>query len=322
MATTAVNPAWLDREEYRAFLNVGFPRQWDRASYQWYVARGLDSLENDLIVRTAGGRIVAGVTLCYRHVAVGRRSPIKVCVASAGTTLPNERRQGHYAALLEAATARGREAGCTALIGFVTRDNGSGKGLTQIGARALPSFYISSSRPAAARRRVHAVLRPQAIYPAKPLALSLARLARDALERQTASVARFHYRDAADWIHQFIDRPHAVNVVRLAHDSLALIETVPACAGHPASSATDRLQWLECPATKKTAYLAQLACLSAAAQRQFFAYTLDPRLAEAARRSGLRVIPGHLMLLGLSQADPRWEDLMGARWHVQSGDRL
>lgn len=108
-------------------------------------------------------------------------------------------------------------------------------------------------------------------------------------------------------------RPHPVRTIRLAHDSLALVESV---------RETDRLQWLACPDEKSAASVATLAAASAAAGRKFFMYTLDPREAAAARRVGLRIRGGYLMLLPTGQSIEGWDRLTNAVWRVQSGDRV
>jgi hypothetical protein len=71
-----------------------------------------------------------------------------------------------------------------------------------------------------------------------------------------------------------------------------------------------------------TGAIARLAAASAAARRQFFLYTLDPLIAAAARRIGLRMRPGYLMLWPTGYRPEAWSRLVNASWNVQSGDRL
>ena len=125
--------------------------------------------------------------------------------------------------------------------------------------------------------------------------------------------ARFHYERAEDWTAQFIDRPHGVRLLRLAHDSLAVIETV---------GSTDRLQLLACPGRKTTSSIAALATLSAMTGKKFFMYTLDPHQAAAARRAGLRIRDGYMMVQPTGYSTEGWGALAAATWRVQSGDRL
>ena len=261
--TTHVDPPWLDPESHRLFLNRIFPGQWDRASYEWYIRRAFNGRKNEVVVRAEGRQILSAMTLCYRQISVDGRPPLDVSVLSAGGTIPHERGRGHYEQMLQTALARAREKSCVALLGFVTRQNGSGKGLIRIGAKALPSFYIVSRDRAPVRHRAR--VRTQ-----RKIAFAGAKSSPP--ELSGVPQARFCYPRREDWEQQFLRRPNAVRAVRLSHDSLALVESV---------RETDRLQWLSCPAGKTAASIASLAAASAAASRKFFMYTLDPRQASA-----------------------------------------
>ncbi len=301
-----LNPPWLDPKRHVGLLNRGFPEQWSRPTYDWYIARPFRGVENDTFAVTDGHRALSVVTLSYRQVCDNANFSVDVGVIGSTVTLPSERGRGHYGRLLEAVRERAAMKGYAAIIGFVTRDNVSAKGLTHRGAQAIPSFYIVSvpgRRPAS-----------------RPAWDGLARCAPEHLtaafaERESSNAAgmRFLYACSGDWRRQFIDRPSPVRALRLAHDSLALIETV---------HGTDRLQWLACPREKVTAAIARLAAASAAAKRQFFLYTLDPLLAAAARRIGLGARPGYLMLWPTGHRTEAWSRLANAFWTVQSGDRL
>ena len=298
------NPSWLDRKSHLALLNQAFPGRWNPAAYDWYIARSCHGIENDTLVVSEGHRALAVVTVCHRQVGTDTSRPIDVGVLSAGTTLASERGQGHYGRLLEAARELALIKGYAALLGFVTRDNVSGKGLAHRGAQAVPSFYIASPP---GRRPVGTAAQ---LTEASVHAGNLASLAWR--ESSRASGARFLYPRADDWRRQFIVRPSPVRVLRLAHDSLALVETV---------GVTDRLQWLTAPREKATACISRLARASAAAGRQFFLYTLDPLLAAAARRIGLAIRPGYLMLWPTGHAHDAWRGIANAPWSVQSGHR-
>jgi len=243
--------------------------------------------------------------MCHRQVGNDASGPIKVGVLCAGATLRSERGRGHYARLLEALRERALSKDYAALLGFVTRDNTSGRGLLRLGARAIASFYITSvpGRGPAGHRRHGREIRPTD-------AVSTALAAR---EPSSAASVRFLYTGADDWQRQFIDRPNPVRALRLAHDSLALLEAV---------GGTDRLQRLACPREKISASIASLASASIAAGRRFFLYTLDPVVAAAAARAGLRARPGYLMLWPTGRHVDAWDSIADASWTVQSGDRL
>ena len=301
-----LNPQWLDPARHIGLLNQGFPGQWCRPTYEWYITRPFRGVESDTFAVTDGRRALSVITLSYRQVCNDANFPVDVGVIGSTVTLPSERGRGHYGRLLEAVRERAAGKGYVAIIGFVTRDNVSVKGLSHRGAIAIPSFYIVS---ASGQRPVN-----------RPAANGLAHCAPEHLaaafartESSHSPGMRFLYASSGDWRRQFIDRPGTVCALRLAHDSLALIESV---------HGTDRLQWLACPREKITAAIARLATATAAAKRQFFLYTLDPLIAAAARRIGLRMRPGYLMLWPTGCRAEGWKRLANASWNVQSGDRL
>ena len=96
---------------------------------------------------------------------------------------------------------------------------------------------------------------------------------------------------------QFVRRPHPVRAVRLSLDSHALIERV---------GDTDRLQWLAGPHHRFSSNIASLVATSRASGRKFFMYTLDPLQAAAARRTGLKIRNGYLMLLPTGRVHSDW----------------
>jgi len=301
-----LNPRWLDPASHIDLLNQGFPGQWNRAAYDWYIARPFRGVDNDTLVVTDDQHILSVMTLCYRQVGTDASRPVDVAVLSSAATQLSEKGRGHYGRLLEAARERALARGCAALLGFVTRDNVSGKGLTHRGARALPSFYIVSVSGRGTARRPNGCR----------IALGAAEHAPAALahgESSPTGTVRFLYERAGDWRRQFLERPSPARAIRLTHDSLALLETV---------GGTDRLQWLAAPREKVTASIARLASASASAGRRFFLYTLDPLIAAAARRIGLGARPGYLMLWPTGCRAEAWSTLANASWTVQSGDRL
>ena len=309
--TTQVNPSWLDPEDHTAFLNRAFPGQWDLQTYDWYIARPFNGRRGDVLVQAQGSRLCAALAMIPRQVMVGDWPAIDVAILAAGGTLPEERGRGRYAQLLQTALERARLLGYVALLGFVTAANASGRGLLRMGAHAIRSFYIASAERAALSTSPRARHRTLLTLDSAARALAPPRAHRPV--GASTPEARFHYEHETDWRRQFIDRPDTVRARRLCHDSVALIESV---------RGTDRLQYLACPDGKRTASVAALAAASAAARQRFFMYTLDPCAAAAARRIGLRVRDGYLLLQPTGYGGQHWEALAGARWQVQSGDRL
>lgn len=311
-----LNPGWLEISRYIEFLNESFPGKWDRTAFEWYMGREFNGSASDILVRAADDEVLSGMALCYRQIRVADESPIDVSVISTAATLPQERGRGHYHHLLSLALERSRERRCAAVLAFVTRENASGRGLTRVGARAIPSFYIIGRRER---------LQPLYTCPCVRLPRAADEGAVDELMAHLGvhrcswrnshhrPLAQFHYERAVDWRRQFIDRPHGVRRLEPAAHSVALIEGV---------DSTDRLQWLEGPAREFVDALGTVAALSRQAARDFFLYTLDARQAAAARRLGCEVRGGYLMLLPTGYAAQVCRVLAGASWHVQSGDRL
>jgi GNAT superfamily N-acetyltransferase len=306
MSATQLNPAWLDAGTYIEFLNLSFPGQWDRRAYDWYIGRPFNGKRCDLLVRTDGTRVLAGVTACYRQVMLGHGEPQEVCVLSAGATHPEVRGQGHYAALLRDVLELCRQKRCVAALGFVRKDNASGRGLTRLGARVLPSFYISGQHEPGRGR----------LSPSHPRLLPGKRVEKILTDmiggHPAAATWRFHYARPEDWRRQFLERPHPVRALRITHDSGAIIERV---------GTTDRLQLLAAPPERFARSLAAVSGLHRT-RRHFFLYSMDPLEAAAARRLGLRVRDGYLVIQDTGHHRASCTALVDNRWSVQSGDRL
>jgi GNAT superfamily N-acetyltransferase len=308
---TQVNPSWLEPGHYTAFLNRVFPGEWNPTAYDWYIARGFNGRHGDLLVQAENSTVRAGFALVPRQIVVDDAAPIDVGIVCAAGTLPEERGRGRYAQLLQAAIECGRQRGYVALLGFVTADNPSGRGLLRIGARPIPSYYIRSAAGAHARGARHAHIDTRVALDA--VAAQIRGWCRHRSLRPGTPQAHFHYAERGDWERQFLHRPHGVRAVRLRHDCVALVESV---------HSTDRLQCLACPGERTTASIAALAAASSRAAQSFFMYTVDASQAVAARRLGLKVRDGYLLLMPTGHRMDRWDALAAARWHVQSGDRL
>jgi GNAT superfamily N-acetyltransferase len=304
-ATTHLNPTWLDSATYVDFLNQSFPGQWDARALAWYTQRSFNDKPCDLLVRTEGTAIVAGVTLCYRQVIFGGGPPLEICVLSAGATRPDLRGKGHYAALLLDALKRCRSNACVAALGFVTSDNASGRGLVRLGAQAVPTFYLTSPSPQL-RRSASWKLQKRSSRELIPDS------SRDVVA-QTARRVHFHYARGQDWTDQFLRRRHRVSLLRKGPGCNALVEH---------ANGTDRLQLLFCPESKRVSMIAALVANSREAQRKFFMFTLDSRLADDAQRLGLRRRNGYMLIQDTGFRSSVWRALTQASWEVHSGDRL
>jgi GNAT superfamily N-acetyltransferase len=317
---TYINPEWLDPAAYLKLLNASYDMHWNSAEYEFYIGRSFNGRPSDLIVRASGEQVLSGLAFSYREVKIQERhTAIPIAVIGAAATLPSERGRGHYAKLLVEVQRRARDRGCLAVLGFVTRRNTSGRGLRRLGAHAIPSFYISSRRAGPRLVRGASFLRER--FPHAEIRPRLDR----ALLESDPTVAHFHYEHTADWVSQFINRPHPIREIRLAHDVVALVESVSEPLGNYSSkrkTPIDRLQWLASPRAKIVSSIARLRRASEACGRRFFMYTLDPVQANAAKRAGLRITEGYLIILPAVDAQDGWRALASSAWCLQSGDRL
>ncbi|HEY2675693.1 MAG TPA: hypothetical protein VGI65_01905 [Steroidobacteraceae bacterium] len=317
MILTHLNPAWLECNGYVNFLNKAFHGSWSRTDFDWYLGRAFQGIRPDILVRASGTDVISGLGLVHRQVRVGCDPPVNVGVISAAGTVPSARGQGHYAELLRSALERARQCSWVALLAFVTEENGSGRGLGRLGARVIPSFYMS-----AAAQRWRNGINGSSITSARRDGASPPWVRRAEIEHsrkrltvsaRSAAQAGFHYEQEDDWRRQFIERPHGIRLQRLQRDSHAWIETV---------GSTDRLQRLDCPASKTRRHVMTLVAASAAAGRRFFMYSLDAQLAAALRRQGLAIHRGYFMLLPIDPSGHAWRTISEASWSVQSGDRV
>jgi hypothetical protein len=317
---THINPKWLNQAAHLKLLNASSGNRWSAAEYEFYLGRSFNGRSGDLIIRACGERLLSGLGFSYREVKI-REQPqaIPIAVIGAAATLPSERGRGHYAELLVEARRRAKERACLAVLGFATGRNTSGRGLRRLGAHAIPSFYISSGR-----LRTRPVRRAINLCEHIPHPEIRRRLDRALLDSDL-NVVSFHYADSTDWVSQFIERPHPIREIRLAHDVVALVESVSEPLGNYSAKWTtpiDRLQWLACPRAKMVSSIARLSRASVARGRRFFMYTLDAVQAQAAKRAGLRITEGYLFILPADEAADGWQTLASGSWRVQSGDRL
>lgn len=302
-----VNPAGIDAEAGPAFLARCFASPWTEAMYRWYLERSFDGEPPDRLVLMDGGRAVAGCGVVYRKLRTPDGRLHRASVVVAACTSPNARGRGCYARVLEAAVELSAARGCAALLGFVTADNATGRGLRRLGAEAIPSTYIVSRDRAPSPGAGALRLRDAKVsddWPARA----------GARGHQATPTAGFHYPDAAAWRSQMVDRPHGVEPVRIGATCRALIESV---------GDTDRLQWLDGDARERLAAIRALAVRARCRKRQFFMYSTCPHEAAAARRLGLAAHPGYLMALALQGGHrSNVRGWAGFPWRVQSGDRM
>ena len=302
-----VNPQGMNADIGVRFLTRCFGTRWTEAMYRWYLQRSFNGETPDRLILTDGERVVAGCGLAYRLLRTPDGTVHRVSIVVTAGTVPGERGRGCYARVLRAAVDRSGLRGCTALLGFVTADNATGRGLQRLGATAVPSAYIASHGVSPVPGTAILRLRTATVtdrWPARA----------DARLRSTSVQAGFHYPDVKTWRSQMVDRPHSVQSLRLGATSRALIE----CVGN-----TDRLQWLDGDQRERMAAIHAIAAHAQHRKRHFFMYSTRPGDAEAARRLGLVARPGYMMALApQTQHEPTVRSWAALPWHVQSGDRM
>ena len=302
-----VNPQGMNADIGVGFLTRCFGTRWTEAMYRWYLQRSFGGETPDRLILMDGERVVAGCGLAYRLLRTpdGTVHPVSVVVAAC--TVPGERGRGCYARVLQAAIDRSALRACTALLGFVTADNATGRGLRRLGATAVPSAYIASHGVSRPPGTVTLRLRRAKAADGWP-AHANARLSSPPLQ------AGFHYPDVSAWRSQMVDRPHPVQSLRVGTTCRALIE----CVGD-----TDRLQWLDGDQRERAAAIRAIAAHAHRRKRHFFMYSTRPEDAAVARRLGLVARPGYMMALAPeTRHEPTVRAWATMSWHVQSGDRI
>lgn len=302
-----VNPQDLDAEVGAEFLTRCFATRWTEAMYRWYLQRSFAAELPDRLILMEGARAVAACGVVYRQLRTQDGEVHRVGVALAGGTLPSARGRGHYARVLQAVVQRSAARGCSALLGFVTAGNTSGRGLTRLGATAIPSAYIVSRNRSPGPQTGILQLRDAEVADDWPLRAA-ARL------RPPAAAAGFHYPDASAWRSQMVDRPEGVQSLRIGATCRAVIEQV---------ADTDRLQWLDGDGRERLAAIRAVMARARRHGRKFFMYSTCPHETEAARRLGLMAHAGYMMVLPLEARHAATvRDWAGMSWQVQSGDRM
>src|SRR3981081_1580473 len=144
-----VNPQGMNADIGVCFLARCFGTRRTEDMYRWHVQSACAVESPDRLILMDGERVVAGCGLAYRLLRTpdGTVHPVSVVVAAG--TVPGGRGRGCYARVLQAAVDRSALRGCTAVLGFVTADNATGRGLRRLGATAVPSAYIASHGVAA-----------------------------------------------------------------------------------------------------------------------------------------------------------------------------
>ncbi len=151
--------------------------------FDWCFRRVLAGYPADLIEIKDGGRLVAGSAVTYRNVSVGSGT-VRAGILTGSFTLPHARGKGHFTHVVEQSLSLVETRDCAMLLGFVTADNASAKGLRGAGATMVPTYYC--------RRRTAGSSR--------------------ITFRRAADAARFAY-TPEEWHSQFLRRPEPAELI-------------------------------------------------------------------------------------------------------------
>ncbi len=302
-----VNPEGMTAAIGARFLTRCFATRWTDAMCRWYLQRTFGEEDPDRLILLDEQQVVAGCGLAYRLLRTPDAMVHRVSVVVAACTAPGARGRGCYARVLQGAIERSAARGCTALLGFVTADNATGRGLLRLGATAVPSAYITSARVLSAPGTGSLRLRAAPVLDSWPTR-SGARL------RSLTGAAGFHYPDTRSWRSQMLERPHSVQSLCVGGSARAVVERV---------GDTDRLQWFDALPGERAAVIGTLAAHARRQRRYFFMYSTRSDDAAAASRLGLVVRRGFMMALAPARRhEPTVRAWATLPWHVQSGDRL
>ena len=303
-----VNPPDMEAEIGVDFLARCFGESWNPVTYHWYLKREFHGEAPDRLVLAEGRQVLATAGIAYRQLRTPDGTVHHVGIMVAACVPPRERGRGRFIRLWKGAVNYCATRDCTALLGFVTADNASCLILRRAGAVQIPSSYVITDDPPPES--------PAVTLEVADVAYDVWREYADgALQAQcSTAVAGFRYPDVDAWRSQFIDRPHPVELLRVANTSRAIIERV---------DETDRLQWLDGdPADHGTA-VATVVARARRARRRFFMYSTTALPESLLRNCGLKVRPGFMMAMATrAEHEPVMRSWAGLQWRVQSGDRL
>ncbi len=297
------NPERLAPEDYIELLNFSFGDSWNAELFHWYMQRPFAGRTPDLAVLCLDGKPVSGAAVNYRQLRDPQGRIHNVGVISGAWTHPEARGHGYYTRVMRESANRVATQGCELLLGFVTADNDSSKGMKTAGAWMIPTAYVMSTSVPAGIGNLPTVTeensKPATLHPLHNVHCSTA--------------TGFHYASMDDWTAQILHRPGPVEILRIGDDAVAVIEQ---------TADTDRLQWLSSREQDKVACLSALAARATAAGRQLFAFCTGPSLDACVAAPGLRAQEGFITCLPAGRTSASMEAMLAGPWEVHSGDRV
>lgn len=295
MLRSVWNPEFPRAGETIERLNQCFDGGWNRALFDWYLARPFAGRAPDRIVIFCGNKPIASSVVNYRTLRC-LSGAVQVGIASGSWTLPEERGRGLFSRMMIASADRALANGCESLIAFVTAKNASCRALARCGADMIPSSYLNGVG------KLDSTADDVQRAPATHGAIA-------DLASAHEGPGCFVYRTDRDWCQQFLNRVYPVELLEV-RGQVAVIEK---------TAATDRLLWSSAASSDRVDLARSLHAHAAARQRSFFMYATGETAKSATDAGFLVNQPGFIACLpaatALAQIDTRC-------WDVQSGDRM
>jgi hypothetical protein len=278
---TLINPPGIE-DEYLNCLNACFPGWGDRRTFDWY----FHQTPADLMIFQKEGQTAAGSAITYRRVTLPNGNSIKSGIMTGSWTLPHFRRQGFFARTIDESVRLASQRDAALLLAFVTESNPSFRGLVSAGAALVPTSYLYSTKetpPVETTEKFHRVNNDKKITQA----------IWEQVEQRNQSHCRFAYADATEFEAQFLHRPTGLTqIFQTDAGCFALVEIKQNVEQlHLFLASHDPNE------TRLAAGLGWFLNRALTNNRQFFMFSTDERIGEAARKIGLEQKAGHLTML-------------------------
>lgn len=309
--------------EYERLLRRCFPHWGDASVSRWFFARESGGPPADRLMLREGDTPLAGIAIVHRRLRLAGGEELAVGILCGAWTLPEARRQGLFGRTVTGALSVARERGLALLLGFVTDDNPSSRGLDRLGFLGVTATYHTAGPDTAGPDGIDPPRAPRAAV--EMLGQSAAALFQR-FESVRSQRVRFAYGHPGVWASQFLARPHPTRVVNVGSGAWAVVEEV---------GDTDRILCCEGEDDAMPGLLASLRARAAAAGRRVFCYTTRPEVRRAAGQAGFDCRSGWIRVGGAdptlvaaltgrpaAEAPAEPAPRLHHRWDIQAGDKM
>ncbi|MBR0829718.1 hypothetical protein JQ596_29715 [Bradyrhizobium manausense] len=317
----SINPAGFEAEHLSA-LNRSFGNWGEAGRLRWCFARTSSPLPADVVVAELNGTAIAGTGISYRRLMTSSGRTMLAGIFTAAWSFPIKSARGAYMHVMAEATRRIAERGGAVALGFMPQNKSSGHQLLRAGAMAATTAYVSMSG------RSHGE-RSSGLKPCLLTSALVEELFRRANKRAEGGL-KFVYSDIDEFVDQFLERHHPVQVFVDATDGYFIFERLPQAMNLLAALPADRAAhpWRQ--------HFAEAAQLATSQKCGLLAYASNEVVVSEAVAAGLVTKPGFMTVtianpLALSAAltAPADEDAAASAClamlrvlHVENGDRM